>query len=115
MPTYKLGRNQVTTAPGVDNDDIKSVSMKISGNDLDVTVFKSTPLTQLESMVGLVDVTFEIICTDTTATRGLTGAFTVGSLDGSTLQLEAIVTEVKLSVTPKGMQQYTVSYGVKAA
>ena len=114
MPTYKIGRKQVTTAPGVENDDIKSVSLKVSGSEQDVTVFKSTPLTQIETMIGLVDISFEIVCTATTAVRGDTGSFVVGGLDGGTLELDAIVTEVKLGVTPKGMQQYTVSYGMKA-
>jgi|NOAtaT_6_FD_contig_31_6187202_length_976_multi_7_in_0_out_0_2 hypothetical protein len=115
MPTYKIGRKQITTAPGVDNDDIKSASLKVSGSEQDVTVFKATPLTQIETMIGLVDITFEIVCTDTDAQRGDSGAFVIGGLDGSTMQLDAIVTEVKMGVTPKGMREYTVSYGMKAA
>lgn len=115
MPTYKIGRKQVTTAPGVDNGDIKSASLKVSGSEQDVTVFKSTPLTQIETMVGLVDITFEIVCTATTAERGDSGSFIIGGLDGSAMQLDAIVTEVKMGVTPKGIREYTVSYGVKAA
>ena len=114
MPTYKLGRKQVTTAPGVLNDDIKSASLKVSGSEQDVTVFKATPLTQIETMIGLVDISFEIVCTDTTATRGLTGSFEIGGVDGDAIELDAIVTEVKMAVTPKGMREYTVSYGVKA-
>ncbi len=114
MPTYKIGRKQVTAAPGVNNDDIKSASLKVSGSEQDVTVFKATPLTQIETMIGLVDITFEIVCTATTAERGDTGSFEIGGLDGDSIDLDAIVTEVKLSVTPKGMREYTVSYGVKA-
>jgi hypothetical protein len=115
MPTYKIGRKQITTAPGVENDDIKSASLKVSGSEQDVTVFKAAPLTQIETMVGLVDITFEIVCTATTAQRGDSGAFVIGGLDGSAIDLDAIVTEVKLGVTPKGMREYTVSYGMKAA
>jgi len=114
MPTYKIGRKQITTAPGVDNDDIKSASLKVSGSEQDVTVFKAAPLTQIETMIGLVDITFEIVCTATSAVRGDSGSFVIGGLDGDSIDLDAIVTEVKLGVTPKGMREYTVSYGMKA-
>jgi hypothetical protein len=113
MPSYILGRDQVTTAPGMVNDDIQNVELKLSGSEQDVTVFKATTLTQAETMIGLVDVSFEITCTHTTAVVGLSGTFEVGNLDGNALQLDAVVTDVKLTVTPKGIQQYVVSYGVK--
>ena len=115
MPSYILGRDQVTTAPGVVNDDIQNVELKLSGSEQDVTVFKSSALTRIETMVGLVDVSFEITCTNATATVGMSGAFEVGNLDGDTLSLDAVVTDVKLTVTPKGVMQYVVSYGVKPA
>lgn len=115
MPTYILGRDQVTTAPGIDNDDIDTVELKVSGSEEDVTVFKSTPLSQIETMVTLVDISFEITATATTATIGMDGPFVVGNLDGGDLSIDAVVTDVKLTVNPKGMQQWVVSYAVKPA
>ena len=114
MPTYILGRNQVVTAPGIaSNDDVKSVKLKVSGSEQDVTVFKSTALTQLETMVGLVDMSFEIVCTHTTATIGQSGSFEIGNVDGNTIQVDGVVLDVKMGVTPKGVQQCTVSYAIK--
>lgn len=113
MPTYILGRDQVTTAPGIDNDDIDTVELKVSGSEEDVTVFKSTALTQLETMITLVDISFDITATATTATIGMAGSFEIGNTDGDTLGMDAVVTDVKMSVNPKGVQQWTVSYGVK--
>jgi hypothetical protein len=115
MPSYILGRDQATTAPGVVNDDIQNVELKLSGSEQDVTVFKDSALTQVQTMVGLIDVSFEITCTHATATVGQFGTFTVGNLDGGSLQLDAVVTDVKRTVTPKGIEQYVVSYGVKPA
>jgi len=113
MPTYILGRDQVATAPGVQNDNIKRVSLKVAGSEQDVTVFKSIALTQIETMVGLVDITFEIVATAATATVGQTGAFEIGKVDGSDLQAQAVVTDVRVNVTPKGMKEFTVSYAIK--
>jgi hypothetical protein len=115
MPSYILGRDQVTTAPGVVNDDIQNVELKVSGSEQDVTVFKSTALTQIETMVALLDVSFEITAMHATAEVGDSGTFVVGNLDGEDLSLDAVVTDVKRSVTPKGVEQYVVSYGVKPA
>lgn len=102
MPTYILGRNQSITAPGVSNNDVKDVQLKVSGSEQDVTVFGDT---EVKTLVSLVDATFEVMCTATTATVGTTGNFTVGHLSGS-----AVVTDVKQSITPKGIQEFTVSY-----
>lgn len=116
MPTtsYKLGRDAVATLPGVVNDDVISVTVNVSGNQLDVTTFKATPLTQWEYMVGLVDITFDVTCTSTDATVGDVGACNVAGLgDGD--GLEATVLEIKQSVTPKGKVEYTVSYGLQTA
>lgn len=113
MPTYILGRDQVTTAPGIDNDDIQSVELKVSGSEQDVTVFKATALTQIETMISLVDVSFEITATATTATIGLNGAFIVGNMDGNDLSCVAVVTDVKDTVTPKGLRGKVVSYAIK--
>ncbi len=115
MPTYILGRDQVTTAPGVVNDDIKRASLKVSGSEQDVTVFKATALTQIETMVGLVDMTFEIVATHTTATIGQSGAFELGNVDGADLSADAVVTDVRMNVTPKGVKEFTVSYAIKQA
>lgn len=115
MPTYILGRDQSCTAPGVENDDIKKVALKVSGSEQDVTVFKSTALTQIETMIGLVDISFEITAMATTAEVGDFGTFEIGNLDGGALSIDAVVTDVKMSVTPKGVQEYTISYAIKAA
>lgn len=109
MPTYKLGRECVATLPGVTNDNIQDVTISVQGTEIDVTVFKATALTQVESTVGLSDVTIDVNCTAHTATIGTQGAMTLASLDG---ELEAVVVDVKERVTPKGLVEYTVSYGV---
>lgn len=113
MPTYILGRDQVTTAPGIDNDDIQSVELKVSGSEQDVTVFKATALTQIETMISLVDVSFEITATATAATIGQSGPFIVGNVDGADLECDAVVTDIKDSVTPKGLRAKVVSYAIK--
>lgn len=114
MPTYILGRDQVVTAPGIaSNDDVKSVKLKVSGSEQDVTVFKSTALTQLETMIGLVDMSFEVVCTHTTAVVGNAGSFEIGNVSGDDISVDAVVLDVKMGITPKGVQQYTVSYGIK--
>lgn len=113
MPSYVIGRDQITTAPGVLNDNIKSCTLRVSGNEVDVTTFKATALTQSESMVGLVEITFEITATHTTAEQGDEGAFEIGNLDSAVMQVNAVVTEVKLTTTPRGVDEYTISYAVK--
>ncbi len=113
MPTYIIGRDQVTTAPGVLNDNIRSVSLTVQGNEQDVTVFKSTALTQMETMIGLVEISFEVNCTATTATVGMSGAFVVGNLDGDDMEIVAEVTDVKRTTTPKGVDEFSVSYSVR--
>ncbi|MBU6222270.1 MAG: hypothetical protein KGR24_05900 [Planctomycetes bacterium] len=113
MPTYILGRDQVADAPGVLNDNVKRVSLKVAGSEQDVTVFKGTALTQLETMIGLVDITFEIVATATTATIGQTGTFVIGNVDGADLSADAVVTDVRMNVTPKGVKEFTISYAIK--
>jgi hypothetical protein len=115
VPTYILGRDQSITAPGVNNDDVKKVTLKVSGSEQDVTVFKSTALTQIETMIGLVDISFEVTATAATAQVGDSGTFVIGHLDGSTLSIHAVVTDRKMSVTPKGVQEVTISYAIQAA
>jgi hypothetical protein len=109
MPTYKLGRDCVATIPGVQNADIQDVDINVQGNEIDVTVFKDSPLEQVEMTIGLADVSFDVTCTAHNATIGQEGTMTLAHLDS---QLNAVVTDIKESVTPKGFVQYTVSYGV---
>jgi hypothetical protein len=109
MPTYKLGRECVATLPGVTNTDVQDVTINVQGTEIDVTVFKDEVLTQVESTVGLSDVTIDVNCTAHAATIGTQGAMTIAQLDGD---LDAVVLEIKERVTPKGLVEYTVSYGV---
>lgn len=115
MPTasYKLGRDCVADIPGVANDDIINVTINVQANQLDITTFKSTPLTQWEYMAGLVDITIDVTCTSTDAVVGDSGPCDVAGL-GADGDLEANVLEIKQSVTPKGRVEYTVSYGLQA-
>lgn len=111
MAKYKLGRACVATLPGVSNDDIKDVTINASATELDVTTFPATgSLTKADYMPGLVDVTIDVACTDTTATVGMTGAQGVANIDTT---LEAVVLDVKESVSPKGVVEYTVTYGLQ--
>lgn len=112
MPTYILGRDQVSTIPGVANDDIEQVTITYAGDELDATVFLSTPLSEMVTQVGLVDISIECTCTDHDATRGQKGAFIVGNSDSDDLGVEAVVMEIKKSVTPKGKEGYTISYAL---
>lgn len=115
MPAYALGRDQVSTAPGVDNDNIVRCSINASGSEIDTTVFKTTALTQVETQIALVDITFEIVATATTAFRGMTGPFEVGKIDGEELGVQAVVTDVRAATTPKGRVEYTISYAIQPA
>jgi hypothetical protein len=111
MAKYKMGRACVATLPGVSNDDIKDVTINASATELDVTTFPATgSLTRADYMPGLVDVTIDVTCTDTTATVGMTGAQDVANIDTT---LEAVVLDVKESVSPKGVVEYTVTYGLQ--
>lgn len=108
MPSYKLGRDAVASLPGVNNNDIKSVTLNASANQIDVTTFKAVPLTSWEYMAGLIDVTIDVTCHQHTAEVSDRGAATIASLSG----LDAVVLEVKESVSPKGVVEYTISYGL---
>lgn len=112
MPTYKLGRNAVAELPGVDNDDIVDVTLNVSADQLEVTVFKSTAITQAEYMAGLVDITIDVVCRNHTAEVGDQGAQDVAGLPSD---LEAVVLSVNEKVTPRGVVEYTVSYGLTVA
>lgn len=108
MPTYVLGRNCTLTLPGVNNDDIMNVTINVSANELDVTTFKTTTLTAYEYMAGLVDVTIDVTCTATDGAVGDSGSATIASITG----MDAVILEIKESATPKGLVEYTVSYGL---
>lgn len=111
MAKYKMGRACVATIPGVNNNDIKDVTVNASATELDVTTFPVTgSLTAAEYMPGLVDVTIDVTCTETTATVGMVGAQDVANIDTA---LEAVVLDVKETVTPKGVVEYTVTYGLQ--
>lgn len=110
MPTttsYKLGRDCVSVLPGVSNDDIVDVTINVTADQLDVTVFKSTPLTQWEYMAGLIDVSIDVVCTHVDGEVGDFGPYDVASLPAD---LEACIVEIKEKPTTKGKVEYTVSY-----
>lgn len=113
MPSaiYKMGRDCVATVPGVSNNDIIDVDVNVQGNEIDVTTFAATgSVTEVKTMIGLADVSFDVNCTAHNATVGQTGPLTLAHLDDT---LSAVVLDIKLNgVTPKGLVQYTVSYGV---
>jgi hypothetical protein len=113
MPTYIIGRDQSITAPGIVNDDVKKVALKASGTEHDVTVFGASALTAISTMIGLVDVSIEVTAMNTTAEIGDTGEISVGNFEPT--GAEAVVTDVKWSVTPKGVKEYTVSYAIHPA
>lgn len=109
MPAYKLGRDAVATLPGVSNDDIVDVTVNVSADELDVTVFKATALTAASYQAGLVDITIDVVCRNHTADVGDTGTQTVAGLPSD---LDASVLSVSERVTPRGVVEYTVSYGL---
>lgn len=110
MPTtsYKLGRNAVAELPGVDNDDIKDVTINVSAEQIDVTTFKATALTSWEYMAGLTDITVEVTCTQHSAAVSDVGPADIAGLPSD---LEASVLSIQERVTPRGVVEYTISYG----
>lgn len=112
MPTYKLGRDCVATLPGVANDDIIDVTINVSGNQLDVTTFKTTALTQWEYMAGLVDITIDVKATHCSGEVGDVGTCDVADLPSD---LQATILDIKIKPNMKGMVEYTVSYGLQPA
>ncbi len=116
MPTYILGRDQVADIPGVDNDDIKRVTIRASGTENDITVFTATALTTSLSQVSLVDVSVECVCTHHTAAVGDDGDFEVADIEGvADWGVHLHVSDIRMNVTPKGMKEYTISYVVAPA
>lgn len=109
MPSYKLGRDAVATLPGLVNDDIKDVTVNVSAEELDVTVFGEAVLTDASFFAGLIDVTIDVVCTHHTATIGQVGAKTIAGLPSD---LDAVVLNVSERVNPRGMVEFTVQYGL---
>jgi hypothetical protein len=111
MPTttYKLGRDAVTDLPGMANCDIIDVTVNVSADQLDVTTYGATALTEPVFMAGLVDISIDVMCTETTAGIGDRG--TCGVADIPTA-FDAIVLEVKESANPQGKAEFTVTYGL---
>jgi hypothetical protein len=107
-----LGRDQVSSIPGVANDDIESVEIGADGDELDATVFLGTALTQVETQVGLVDIPVVCNCTHHTATVGDQGTFEVGKVDDTSLESELVVIDIEKTVTPKGREGYKISYAL---
>lgn len=108
VTTYKLGRDAIADLPGMANDDIRDVTVTVSADELEVTTFATTVRTHSVYMTGLLDATFDVTCVEHTATLGQRGPATILSLDG----LDAIVLDIKESATPKGVAEFTVTYGV---
>lgn len=107
---YKMGRDCVAELPGVENDDIKDVTINAAAEELDITVFKAQPIDKAVYAAGLVDLTIEVSCTKHTATVGQHGAQGVAGIDTA---FEAIVLDVVEKATPKGVVEYTVTYGLQ--
>jgi len=110
VTSYKLGRDAVADLPGVENEDIVDVTINVSANQLDVTTFKTIPLTKYEYMAGLADITIDVMCRKHTAEVTDSGPQDVAGLPDD---LEAEVLEIKESVTPKGLVEFTISYGLR--
>ena len=103
MAKYKLGKNALLTAPGVDLANVVDVDLNASGDEVDITVFGDT---EKQIGCGLLDVTVEVTATSHTATVGQTGAVSVGGMTS----VGCVVLDVKSKVSPKGRYEYTISY-----
>lgn len=109
MPAYKLGRDAVATLPGVSNADIVDVTINVTGDQLDVTTLGTTAVTAAKYQAGMVDITIDVTCRHHSATVGETGAQDVADLP---TDLDAAVLSISERVTPRGVVEYTVSYGL---
>ena len=108
--TYRLGRDCVADLPGVENDDIIDVTINVTADELDVTTFKSTPITKAEYMAGMIDVSIDVTCTHVTGAVGLADTYDVAGLPAD---LEAVILEIKEKPSIKGKVEYTVTYGLQ--
>lgn len=109
---YKLGRDAVADLPGVTNSDIRDVTINVSADELDVTTFGTTAITEASFMPGLIECTIDVVCTNHTAAVGDTGAQDVAGLPSD---LQATVLNISERVTPRGMVEYTINYGLAPA
>lgn len=107
--TYKLGRDCINVLPGVENDDIIDSTVSVSAADMDVTVFKSTPITELVHMAGIIDISIDVNCTHVTGAVGDEGAMDVAGLPSD---LNAVILDIQEKPNMKGKVEYTVKYGV---
>jgi hypothetical protein len=103
MAKFKLGKNALLTAPGVILDNVIDVDLNASGDEVDITVFGDT---EKQIGCGLLDVTVEVTATQHAATVGQTGTITVGGMTA----VNSVVMDVKNKVSPKGRNEYTISY-----
>lgn len=112
MPTttYKLGRDCVSELPGVNNDDIIDVTINVTADELDVTTYKSSPITRVDYMAGLIDVSIDVTCTNHAGAVGLVGDYDVAGLP---TDLDAVILEIKEKPAIKGKVEYTVTYGLQ--
>lgn len=114
MPTttYKLGRDALATLPGLEVCDIIDVTVNVSADQLDVTTYKATALTEPVYMAGLVDVSIDVTCTATDAAVGDKGPCEVADIP---TEFQAVVLDVKESASPQGKAEFTVTYGLVEA
>ena len=98
MAKYKLGKSSLVTAPGVILDNVIDVDLNASGDEVDITVFGDT---EKQIGCGLLDVTVV----------GSTGPVTVGGMTA----VGCVVLDVKTKVSPKGRNEYTISYAPTVA
>ena len=110
--TYKLGRDAVATIPGVQNCDIIDVTVSVTADQLDITTYGSTALTEPKYLAGLVDISIDVMCTATDAEVGDRGTIDVASIPQD---FDAVVLDVKESATPQGRAEFTVTYGLVEA
>ena len=103
MAKYKLGKNALLTAPGVSLDNVVDVDLNASGDEVDITVFGDT---EKQIGCGLLDVTVEVTATQHSTAVGATGPITVGGMSA----VGCVVIDVKNKVSPKGRNEYTISY-----
>lgn len=107
MAKYKLSKNALITAPGLDLDNVVDVDVNASGDEVDITVFGDT---EKQVGCGLLDVSVEVTATAHTAYVGLTGPITVGGMSA----VGCVVLDVKNKVSPKGRHEYTITYAPAA-
>lgn len=106
--TYKLGRDAIASLPGLDNEDIRDATINVSADELDVTTFKAQPITHSVIMAGLVDITIDVPCVKHTAAIGDRDTADIAGFQN----IDAVVLDIKQNVTPRGIVEFTISYGV---